>query len=78
MTCGKKTKHTTRIGCCPLCRELFSSDSAFAKHRGTGTACTPPEEAGLVARPSRTAEGEVIWGYPSRESNPWTTKEEAA
>lgn len=75
MSCGKKTRHTNRIGCCPLCHELFSSDGAVEKHRTAVDAdgrrgCQEPSEAGLVAKPSRTAPGETIWGMPSG-GNPW-------
>lgn len=71
MTCGKKTKHTARIGCCALCSELFSGDTAFAKHRGSGPTCTAPVDAGLISKPSRTASGEVIWSLPAGD-NPWS------
>lgn len=74
--CGKRTRHTATIGCCPLCHELFSSETAFRKHRRPGPTCTPPSEVGLVARPSKTAEGEVIWGNPSPE-NPWWDRNKA-
>mgnify|MGYP006201300359 CR=1 FL=1 len=75
MACGKKTKHTSRIGCCPLCHELFSSDTAIAKHRTRTDAdgrqgCREPEKAGLIAKPSRSAPGETIWSLPS-SGNPW-------
>jgi hypothetical protein len=43
---------------------MFTSDSAFAKHRRNLT-CHPPESVGLVGRESRTAPGEVLWGLPS-------------
>lgn len=72
MSCGKKTRHTSRIGCCPLCHELFSGDTSFQKHRGSGATCTEPTEAGLIAKPSRTAPGEVIWSLPGGD-NPWTS-----
>lgn len=63
MSCGKRTTHTSRIGCCAGCKELFSSDSAFEKHRRRFV-CLDPVEAGLVARPSRSAPDETIWGLP--------------
>lgn len=73
MTCGKKTKHTSRIGCCSLCKELFSGDTAVEQHRkrtkGQAATCLDPTEAGLVARDSKTAPGEVIWGFPADEEN---------
>ena len=59
--CGNRTRHTASIGCCAGCRLLFSSDSAFDRHRRGGR-CLTPEDAGLVARPSKTAPGEVIYG----------------
>ena len=69
MTCGKNTRHTKSIQCCPLCKELFSSDSAWQKHRTRRDTdgrkgCRLPDEAGLVPKPSKTAPGEVIWSLP--------------
>lgn len=58
--CGHQTKHTSRIQCCGSCRNLFSSDSAFQRHR-KGGACIYPPNVSLVPKPSRTAPGEVIW-----------------
>jgi hypothetical protein len=70
--CGHQTKHTSRIGCCAGCRRLFSSDSAFARHRRHG-ACRDPLEAGLVARPSRSHPDETLWSLPGG-SNPFAEK----
>lgn len=61
--CGHRTKHTTRIGCCAGCKRLFSSDSAFQRHR-RHLACLDPAEAGLVAVPSRSHPDEAIWSHP--------------
>jgi hypothetical protein len=61
--CGHRTIHTQRIGCCAACKHLFSSDTAFDQHRRYGR-CLDPRKAGLVGRPSRTAEGEVLWSLP--------------
>lgn len=82
MSCGKKTRHTSRIGCCPLCHELFSGDTAVEKHRTradeTGKrGCQDPTGAGLIAKPSRTAPDEVVWSLPSG-GNPWSTRPENA
>lgn len=79
MTCGKKTKHTSRIGCCPLCKELFSGDTAHGQHRTKvgddgKRGCVAPASVGLVAKPSRTAPGEVVWSLPAPDEDPdtWT------
>lgn len=61
--CGHKTKHTARIGCCGGCGELFSSDSAFDRHRRKNQ-CAKPWDVGLVAVPSKTAPGEWVWTMP--------------
>lgn len=61
--CGHATKHTSRVGCCGSCRLLFSSDSAFDRHR-KGGACLHPLDVGLVEKPSRTAPGELVWSLP--------------
>ena len=60
--CGHRTKHGQRVGCCGKCHRLFSSDSAFTRHMPVSGECVDPASVGLVARPSRTAPGEVIWG----------------
>lgn len=69
--CGHRTRHTAHIGCCAGCKRLFSSDSAFAKHRTHGPdgrgVCHDPETRGLVAKPSRSAPGEVLWGFAPDE-----------
>ena len=62
--CGYQTKHTNRIGCCAGCKNLFSSDSAFDKHR-RGLSCMDPIDAGLVAKPSRTFPEETLWSLPA-------------
>lgn len=64
--CGHRTRHTSRIGCCAACKRLFSSDSAFEKHR-RGGGCLDPAEVGLVRRESRTAPGEFMWSQPAGE-----------
>jgi hypothetical protein len=61
--CGNATKHTSRIGCCAGCKRLFSSDSAFDRHRRGGE-CMEPQDVGLIPRQSRTAEDEVIFSLP--------------
>ena len=64
--CGHRTRHTASIGCCSGCRRLFSSDSAFSRHRKDGQ-CLDPETRGLVARDSRTAPGETVWSLPGSD-----------
>ena len=61
--CGHATRHTSRIGCCSGCGLLFSSDTAHDRHRRDHR-CLPPESVGMVAKPSRTGPGDVIWGMP--------------
>jgi hypothetical protein len=61
--CGHRTQHTSRIGCCAGCRNLFSSDSAFAKHR-KAFQCVEPTAAGLIAKPSKKFPDETIWSLP--------------
>ena len=68
--CGHATRHTARIGCCALCGVMFSSDSAFATHVKRGIHL-PPLDAGLVARPSRTAPGETVWSLPAAAEDVW-------
>jgi hypothetical protein len=63
LPCGHRTRHTSRVGCCSGCGLLFSSDSAFEKHRRHGV-CLPPADVGLVPRASRTAPGEVVYSLP--------------
>ncbi len=63
LPCGHRTRHTQRIGCCSGCRHLFSSDTAFERHRRHGQ-CLNPRSVGLVGRPSKTAPGEVLWTLP--------------
>jgi len=70
--CGNATRHTERIGCCGACHRLFSSDSAFDKHRKGGRCLSPVilERHGELVfqpRPSRTAPGEVIWALASTD-----------
>jgi hypothetical protein len=65
-SCGNATRHTERIGCCSGCRHLFSSDSAFDRHRRGGECldvetATHKGERIFVGRPSRTAPGETVW-----------------
>jgi hypothetical protein len=65
--CGNATKHTSRIGCCAGCKRLFSSDSAFDRHRRDGTCLDPAtlatKKGAAVFTPhdSRTAPGETVW-----------------
>ena len=47
--CGTYARHGERVSCCSGCRTLFSSGSAFDKHRRDMT-CLTPEKAGLVPR----------------------------
>jgi hypothetical protein len=61
--CGHRTKHTSRVGCCAGCRNLFSSDSAFERHRRGGE-CLEPSSVGLNPKESRTAPGETVWSLP--------------
>ena len=61
--CGNRTRHTASIGCCAGCHRLFSSDSAFMRHRKDAQ-CLDPVARGLVARDSRTAPGETVWSLP--------------
>lgn len=77
MSCGKSTTHTKRIGCCPLCGELFSGDTANNSHRTRRgkdgkRGCQPPSSVGLIPKPSATADGEVVWSMPPGDKNPWT------
>jgi hypothetical protein len=69
LPCGHRTRHTSRVGCCSGCGLLFSSDSAFEKHR-RHSECLTPEDAGLVARDSQTAPGEVVYGWPTPDQRP--------
>lgn len=64
--CGNRTRHTQRVGCCAGCKRLFSSDSAFTRHR-RDSGCVEPEAAGLVAHDSRTAPGETVWSMPGSD-----------
>jgi hypothetical protein len=68
--CGSKAKHGERIGCCSGCKTLFTSMSAFDKHRRRLT-CVDPEEAGLVPRVLKTDPTVMAWGWPTgdREYN---------
>jgi len=78
LPCGHRTRHGKSTGCCAGCRRLFSSDYAFGKHRRGGQ-CLDPAERGLVARPSKTAPGEVIWGSPGGVAVPsWRATEGGA
>lgn len=58
--CGHRTRHTSRVGCCAACKRLFSSDSAFDRHRKRG-GCLNPTDRGLVAKPSKQYPAETIW-----------------
>ena len=70
MSCGYKTAHTGRVGCCVPCRLLFSSDTAFDKHiRADGH--VHPKEVGLVAKPSRSHPDETIWSFPPAGRSPF-------
>lgn len=67
--CGHLTRHGQSVGCCAVCSELFSSDSAFAKHMPVTGECVPPETVGLVGRPSRMFPDETIWGRPGGDTS---------
>lgn len=58
------------IGWCSGRERLFSSDTAFDRHRRRGGRLDP-RGVGLVARPSRTGPGEWIWGNPSPDREFW-------
>ena len=64
--CGHRTRHTERISCCSGCREMFTSDSAWSRHRKALT-CLLPANVGLVPKPSRTAPGETLWALPASD-----------
>ena len=60
--CGSTARHSDRIGCCSGCKRLFTSLSAFDRHRRHMT-CLTPEEAGL--------EEKVVKGDPSVPGYGW-------
>jgi len=62
--CGHETKHTNRVGCCASCKHLFSSDSAFNRHR-KAMQCVYPASVGLVAKRSKSHPDEWIWSLPA-------------
>ena len=64
--CGHRTTHTSRVGCCAGCKRLFSSDTAFDRHRKGGE-CMDPKERGLVAKPSKKFPDETIWSNPGSD-----------
>ena len=59
--CGTTVRHTTKVGCCSGCGELFSGDAAFDAHRvGTRSrSCLSPETA--VHGPGGQRQGERIF-----------------
>lgn len=61
--CGSTAKHGDRIGCCSGCGRLFSSMSAFARHRSHLT-CHDPETRGLVPRHPKSDPDATMWGLP--------------
>lgn len=52
---------------CPACKEIFSTESNFDKHRrgehGMNRHCVPPESVGLVIAETSTG---LVWRGPSR------------
>lgn len=64
--CGHQTRHTNRVGCCASCKRLFSSDSAFDRHRKGGQ-CIEPTERGLIAKASKTFPAETLWSLPASD-----------
>jgi hypothetical protein len=64
--CGTRAKHGERVSCCSGCGVLFTSGSAFDKHR-KDFACMNPEEVGLVRRDVKTDPDAVAWGLPASD-----------
>lgn len=62
--CGSRAGHGERIGCCSGCKILFTSMSAFEKHR-RNLSCLDPQEAGLVPRTLKSDPTVMSWGWPS-------------
>ena len=63
--CGTRAVHGERVSCCSGCGVLFSSGSAFDRHR-RAFQCIDPAEAGLVATGNRTDPRAVMWTLPGR------------
>jgi hypothetical protein len=59
--CHTRAKHGERVSCCSGCGVLFTSGSAFDKHR-RNLQCLAPESIGLVRRISKTDPNAVAWG----------------
>jgi len=66
--CGSRAKHGERIGCCSGCKILFTSMSAFDKHR-RDLKCLDPAEVGLVPKTLATDPSVMSWGWPSGGSH---------
>ena len=64
--CGSRAKHGERIGCCSGCKTLFTSNSAFDRHR-RNLQCLDPAEVGLVQRTLKTDPTVMSWGWPSSD-----------
>lgn len=62
--CGSTAKHGERIGCCSGCKTLFSSMSAFDRHR-RNLECLDPHEVGLVARTLKQDAAIPAWSWPA-------------
>jgi hypothetical protein len=73
--CHTKAKHGERVSCCSGCGVLFTSGSAFDKHR-RDLKCLAPETVGLVRRISKTDPDAVAWGLPA--SDHWNRPEREA
>lgn len=59
--CGTVAKHGERVSCCSGCGTLFTSGTAFDRHRRDFT-CLTPEDAGLVRKSVKTDPSAVAWG----------------
>lgn len=59
--CGTHAKHGERISCCSGCGTLFTSGSAFDKHR-RDMRCLAPESVGLARRTVKSDPDAIAWG----------------
>lgn len=62
--CHTRAKHGERVSCCSGCGTLFSSGTAFDRHR-KDFGCLNPVDAGLVPRPAKTDPDATAWGLPA-------------